>query len=70
MSIQETLPVHDFGGRAIVIRTSFSPSSLSMLCKVPSVAHEEKTEEGKRNGGKIPGRRGDPGYMEVNMAGQ
>ena len=29
---------HDFGGRALVTRMSFSPNSLSMLCKVQSVA--------------------------------
>ena len=29
---------HDFGGRALVTRMSFSPSSLSMLCNVQSVA--------------------------------
>ena len=29
---------HDFGGRALVTRMSFSPSSLSVLCKVQSVA--------------------------------
>ena len=30
--------VHDFGGRALTARMSFSPNSLSMLCMVPSVA--------------------------------